>query len=134
MASNKPVKRWIKLVKIANRKSKQRHEIADKLNMARNEIRLAVSVNETYNTNMDKYLGKKWCEIRYCPETLTGALLENDPNTQIHSCPNFSAEKCLINCPLQNANHKFVDAKAAYEKAKKAHINSVKRVFGLRIK
>lgn len=134
MASKKSVKRWVKLVKIAGRKNAQRRKATNEFNMAHDEIRLAVSINETYNTNMDKDLGKKWCEIRYCPEKWTGALLENDPNTQVHSCQNFSSEKCSINCPLQNANHKFIDAKATYEAAKRAHINSVKRVFGLRIK
>lgn len=134
MASQKHVKEWLELVKIARHEHIKMRKIKENYNIAHDEIRKSISIYDAPNTDMDKDLGIKWCEIKYCPESWNGALLENDPHTQVHHCQNFSNEKCSIDCPVQSANHKFIEVRDAYDAAKKSHKNSLRRVFGLRIK
>ena len=134
MSLKKSFANWIELVKTAAHNHAEKRKMKNNFDSAHNEIRRAVSIYETYNTDLDKDLGKEWCEIKYCPEYWTGALREYDPHTQVHSCQFFTDGKCSQDCPKQQANHQFFDAVAAYNSARKAHIDSLKRVFGLRVK
>ena len=134
MDSKKSLSNWLGLVKTAVHNHTEKRKMKNDFDLAYDGVRLAVSIYETYNTDLDKDLGKKWCEIKYCPEHWTGTLIEYDPNTQVHPCPYFTKEKCSRDCPKQQANHKFFDAKQAYSSARKAHIDSLRRVFGLRVK
>ena len=134
MEFKKHVKNWFQLVKIAISKHYEKYKKDVELNVAYDKVRKAVSIYDTPNTDLDKTLGIQWCEIKYCPENWNGSLHEDDPNTQSHPCPYFRDEKCTKECLKQSDNHKYFDAKAAFDTARQEHIDALKRVFGKRTK
>lgn len=125
---------WFLFVKIAAKNHVERFQMSGRYLEAESKIVLKTSIDENPNANFD--LGKTWCRIKYCPEDWLGSLQDTDIQTLTHTCPYFSdCCKCeKSNCAVNPMNHAYFDAREAYEVSKKNHINSVRRVFGIKTK
>ena len=82
----------------------------------------------------DYNLGESGCKITYCTEDWMGFLNECAPGTTVHTCPSFNGNKCKDGCKMRQANNAFFDATLAYEQARQNYKNSVKQIFGVRVK
>ena len=128
------LKKWFGKIKNATQNHVEKRKSKGIFNDAKSRVVLPVFIDECHNWDMDKKLGIDYCEVRYCPSNWRGELMENDPNAIVHQCQRFNGEKCSHDCPKMADNNAFFDARDAFNAARKKHINSIKTVFGLRVK
>lgn len=135
MSLKNSIKNWFKLVHTATDKRTEKQKIFAKYLDSKNEVIILESIDFRPNQYLENNLGTKWCVIKYCPENWLKDLQEGALNETVHRCTWFFNCKCSKpDCPIKQKNHEYFDAKKAYEDARQEHINSVKRVFGLRVK
>ena len=134
MSAKNPVTNWFNLVKTAKNNRMLAKKSFDKMIEEYKKVCLVATTEENPKFPYDSYVGQFCCVARYALADWKETLNDCDPGETVHSCPNFTMEKCAQNCKMKEANHVFIDAQQAYIRAKKEYKDSVKRVFGIKVK
>ncbi len=126
---------FFKNVRTAINNHIERYKLSNALLEAKSNIVLEVSQDEHPDLDLDNMLQTKYCEVKYCAEDWLGSLQPTDTSTVTHSCHHFARGRCHNpECPVYAANKAYFEAQDKYEAAKKKHIASVDRIFGINTK